>query len=391
MKNRNILYISFDGLLDPLGQSQIVPYVDHISKFGNLTLISLEKYFRVRSLKKINKSFDWVYFYFTKKYKLISKFYDFTKILIYSIYICKKKNIDIVHCRGHLPAIIAFVLKKIYGIKFIFDFRGFWIDERVDNGSINKNLFLDNFLYKILKKLEKILLNNSDAFIFLTQFAANEIKKRVKKKLLFKIIPCATDYNFFKEENRKKNEFSKKKYLCYLGSLGGVYLLDEMLNFYYYLNKFDNRYRFLFITNNPEILKKNFFYCNNKLFKKNIVIRNLHRKQIPNFLQSCDYAISFIRPTWARKSSFPTKIAEFLSMNLPIIYNYGLNGVDNFFNKNKLGKGIKLKKKYSNRDVRDILKNLKNLKTNNKLRSISRNLLSLEVANKSYSQIYEKI
>ena len=116
-----ILYISFDGLLDPLGQSQIVPYVNHISKFGNLTLISLEKYFRVRSLKKINKSFDWVYFYFTKKYKLISKFYDFIKILIYSIYICKKKNIDIVHCRGHLPAIIAFVLKKIYGIKFIFD------------------------------------------------------------------------------------------------------------------------------------------------------------------------------------------------------------------------------------------------------------------------------
>ena len=38
MKNRNILYISFDGLLDPLGQSQIVPYVNHISKFGNLTL-----------------------------------------------------------------------------------------------------------------------------------------------------------------------------------------------------------------------------------------------------------------------------------------------------------------------------------------------------------------
>ena len=120
MKNRNILYISFDGLLDPLGQSQIVPYVNHISKFGNLTLISLEKYFRVRSLKKINKSFDWVYFYFTKKYKLISKFYDFIKILIYSIYICKKKNIDIVHCRGHLPAIIAFVLKKNLWNKIYF-------------------------------------------------------------------------------------------------------------------------------------------------------------------------------------------------------------------------------------------------------------------------------
>lgn len=118
-----------------------------------------------------------------------------------------------------------------------------------------------------------------------------------------------------------------------MGSLGGVYLLEEMLNFYYYLNKFDNRYKFLFITNNIKIIKENNIYRNDKFLRRNLIIKNLSRKQIPKYLQSCQYAISFIRPTWARKSSFPTKISEYLSMNLPIIYNYGLKGVDDFFKK----------------------------------------------------------
>lgn len=392
MKNRNILYISFDGLLDPLGQSQIIPYITHISKLGNLIVVSLEKNFRINSSKDLETTFDWTYFYFTKKYKLISKFYDFIKILIFSIYICKKKNINIVHCRGHLPAIIGLVLKKIYNIKFIFDFRGFWIDERVDNGSINKNLFLGKVLFNILKKIEKILLNKSDAFIFLTAFAANEVKKEIKKKIFFQIIPCATDYNIFKKKKLKNNYLPRKnKYLCYLGSLGGVYLLEEMLNFYYYLNKFDNRYKFLFITNNIKIIKENNIYRNDKFLRRNLIIKNLSRKQIPKYLQSCQYAISFIRPTWARKSSFPTKISEYLSMNLPIIYNYGLKGVDDFFKKKKLGKGIKIKKTYTDGDIKKILKNLKIYKNNNKLRSISEKLLSMEIANKNYSKIYEKI
>lgn len=176
-----------------------------------------------------------------------------------------------------------------------------------------------------------------------------------------------------------------------MGSLGGVYLLEEMLNFYYYLNKFDNRYKFLFITNNIKIIKENNIYRNDKFLRRNLIIKNLSRKQIPKYLQSCQYAISFIRPTWARKSSFPTKISEYLSMNLPIIYNYGLKGVDDFFKKKKLGKGIKIKKTYTDGDIKKILKNLKIYKNNNKLRSISEKLLSMEIANKNYSKIYEKI
>ena len=39
-----VLYISYDGMTDPLGQSQVIPYIEGLSKLGyQFTLISFEK------------------------------------------------------------------------------------------------------------------------------------------------------------------------------------------------------------------------------------------------------------------------------------------------------------------------------------------------------------
>ena len=41
---KNILYLSYDGLTDPLGQSQILPYLAGLSEAGyTITIISFEK------------------------------------------------------------------------------------------------------------------------------------------------------------------------------------------------------------------------------------------------------------------------------------------------------------------------------------------------------------
>ena len=44
LKKNNInLYITFDGLSDPLGESQIFPYLDAFKTNNELYLVSLEK------------------------------------------------------------------------------------------------------------------------------------------------------------------------------------------------------------------------------------------------------------------------------------------------------------------------------------------------------------
>ena len=48
MKKNIIIYITFDGLSDPLGKSQILPYLERIKFNYNLKIFSLEK----KNLKK---------------------------------------------------------------------------------------------------------------------------------------------------------------------------------------------------------------------------------------------------------------------------------------------------------------------------------------------------
>ena len=39
----SILYISYDGILEPLGQSQVLSYLERLSKDRDIYLISFEK------------------------------------------------------------------------------------------------------------------------------------------------------------------------------------------------------------------------------------------------------------------------------------------------------------------------------------------------------------
>ena len=42
--NKKVLYITYDGLTDPLGQSQILPYLKGLAKHGyQFTILSFEK------------------------------------------------------------------------------------------------------------------------------------------------------------------------------------------------------------------------------------------------------------------------------------------------------------------------------------------------------------
>jgi len=63
---KQVLYLSYDGMTDPLGQSQVLPYIIGLSKNNyQFTLVSCEKKERYFEYKKIiqkictENSIDW--------------------------------------------------------------------------------------------------------------------------------------------------------------------------------------------------------------------------------------------------------------------------------------------------------------------------------------------
>ena len=57
----------------------------------------------------------------------------------------REHSFKLVHCRSYISALVGLKLQKKFGLKFIFDIRGFWADERVDGGIWN----LNNPIFKI--------------------------------------------------------------------------------------------------------------------------------------------------------------------------------------------------------------------------------------------------
>ena len=154
---KNILYISQDGLLDPLGQSQIYPYIEGLSKnyfFFICTSENLENSNKINLFKnKINKNIDWRFNVIKKKSGKINRIFEILLLYFLAIKILFKKKISIIHCRSYLPMPICVLVKLFTNIKIIFDTRGSWFDERVDGGML-KEKGIDKLIFKILKRLE---------------------------------------------------------------------------------------------------------------------------------------------------------------------------------------------------------------------------------------------
>ena len=407
--NKNCLFISYDGLSDPLGQSQILPYILSLSKNSKkIHIISFEKKNRLRKYQKIienkfkNTSIKWHRYSFTSKFGKLGKLYDLLKIILMTIYVILRFKIKIIHGRGLIPSFIGLIFKKLFffqKINLLFDCRGLWADERIDNGILKIDKFIDKMIYKILKIIERFCLLNSNHIVFLTQKVKTELENLYKVEFINStIIPCCVDFNKF--DFRKKDYFKKifkanynipenSIVFNYNGSLTGVYLLEEMLSFFYKIkDKIPNAY---FVITSPDINPASkIIDLKYKNLKKSIIISEVSHSEIPNYLSISDFSIAFIKETYARCAMSPTKLAESLALGVPVIYNDNIGDVTSIIS--KLNAGIVIDYNNSS-EIQSFINNYKkicNFRGEN-LVHMSKKLFDISIANKKYLDIYKKL
>lgn len=349
---QKILYISYDGMTDPLGPSQVIPYVEGLAAAGyDMTILSCEKkdkYFeKSDAVKKqlSSSNIKWQTFFFTSKPPVLSKIYDLANMKRMAILLHKKNKYDMTHCRSYVSAEAGLLLKKKYGVKFLFDIRGFWVDERVEGGMWNlKNPFY-RYAFNKYKKKEAEFIAGCDGLVSLTENGKKEMLRweSYHHQPLY-VIPCSADFNLFSltSEAQKKTARQKlgisddKLVMSYLGSVGTWYLMDEMFDFFSALKKKYSNAVFLWVTNS------NFDVIKNRAIEKNIspddlVLTHASRKEVPELIKACNFSISFIKACYSKKSSSPTKQGELLAMGIPVICNSGVGDVKEIIENTKGG------------------------------------------------------
>ena len=325
-------------MTDPLGQSQVLPYLKHLSRHGySFTILSFEKRFRLEKEGKLideitkEAGIDWVPLTFTSRPPVLSKIYDRYRMWQKVLQLHQEKNFDLVHCRSYVAAEMGLRLKKKFGVKMLFDMRGFWADEKIDNGQWDMGKAFYRRLYQHYKQKEKLFLLESDAIVSLTEAAKKYLKnQRGYEHLSIEVIPCCADLNHF-DYNKVSEEQIKQlrsslnipagaKVITYLGSIGGWYMTKEMFRFFKQLQEKYPHYVMLILTkDNAEQVKKE--AAAEGISPEKIFVTYSGRDQLPAFIALSNFSIFFIRNTFSKIASSPTKHAELMGMGIPVICN----------------------------------------------------------------------
>ncbi len=370
---KKVLYITYDGLTDPLGQSQILPYIIGLSSDYDFTILSCEKKARLEShqstIDEICKRHHlaWKYTFFRRKPPVLAKLLDLYELKQKAIALYKENRFELIHCRSYISIEIGLLLKKKFGVKVLFDMRGFWVDERVDGGLWNLKNPVFKFAYNRYKIKEASFISNADHIISLTEVGKRELASWscYNPATPITVIPCMVDFSVFnyktnlsKEEAKEMLGFSRNDFVVsYLGSLGTWYLLNEMLDFFKAVKENYKEAKFLFIT--PDEASSILPVAQAKgLHVEDFKIVFAQRAEVAGKIKASDVSLVFIKRCYSKLASSPTKLGELMAMGIPVICNEGIGDVDTIVQN---AKGGLLLKDFSSQSIQPVVAKLPSL------------------------------
>jgi glycosyltransferase involved in cell wall biosynthesis len=351
LEDKRVLYISYNGMLDPLGQSQVIPYLKELSKAGvRFTLLSFEReraYTEkgVAECRELHRELaehqiEWHRLRYHKRPSLPATMFDVAQGIRLGRRLVKQNRIELVHARSHVPARMALALKRRFGLKFIFDVRGLLADEYVDAGHWQK----DSIYYSITKASERKALAAADGVVTLTEAIWPFIEKSDGlrgRQVVHEVVPCCADLNLFtfnpheRQRLRKEMGVEDRFVIVYSGSIDGWYLTEEMADFFVTLRQNEPRAHLLWLTNGRHARIRELMQARG-MTTLDYTVHSAATRDVPSYLSASDAGLAFIKPCFSKLASSPTKFAEYLACGLPIVINRGVGDSDSLAQEHKI-------------------------------------------------------
>ncbi|KZX51242.1 hypothetical protein A3709_10450 [Halioglobus sp. HI00S01] len=394
----SVLYISYTGILDPLGESQVLQYVIGLSKKHKMVLLTFEKPEALKDEQQLSElkrtcsdaGVEWHYHHYHRRPNLPATFYDLLVGIFTGTQLARRHEIDIVHCRSYLAGLMGLAVKRLTGTCHIFDMRGFWPDERVDGGVWTKA----SLRYRLFKRLERTLLLGTDYVVSLTRSGVTELTKfdyLEDRDLKVSVIPTCTNLQLFSPVEETRPSAGSGFVMGYVGSAGSWYMFDQVAKAVKQLFDQLPESRFLVLNKggHTEILRH--------LESEDVDISRVELKSVPyqevsQHIACMTAGISFIKPAWSKRASSPTRLGEFLACGKPLLANAGVGDVESDLLSS--GTGVVIKG-FSDEELSAALASIIELVSDPELgvrcRETAERQFSLQAGVEEYSSIYLRL
>lgn len=395
MQREHVLYITRNGLLEPLGQSQVFSYLKGLSQKYAVSLITFEKpedaavvaaFQRVEGECR-DHGIRWMPQRFHYRPKLIAPAWSMIVFLFLCLREVKQGKVSIIHARSYIPAAVALVVYKLTGTPFIFDMRALWPEELITAGRLKRG----GLIHRILVRIERACLMHAAAVVSLTDAAVAYLKKTYPEELQFQriaVIPTCADLERFVPADQAADE---KVYSCVGTVLSGWFLIDWLAAFFHVVATHDPDARFEIITrDDPDVVRQKL--SGDSAFQNRIKVFGLPSDQVHAAVQQHYASTMFFTSGVSKLGSSPTRMAEILGCGLPVVANDGVGDVAAIVQRYQVGVVVEgnsqteMETAYSS-----LVELIKDPELPLRCRKAAEEVFSLESGTRAYDQLYQDI
>ena len=323
--------------MDPLGQSQVVPYVKGLASLGYpMKLVSFEKPGGLRDAKRVNSvrqdleeaGVEWSPLRYHRRWSLASTSYDVLQGIRVGLRIHRASDVKLIHARSYVAGLMAREIAARTSAPWIFDMRGFWVDERIGAG-----LWTDGSpVVRLARSLERSLLAGADALVHLTEQGARLAPELAPGVTLPRasVIPTCVDLGRFvpvddPEALRDRLGVASGPVIIYIGSLSTWYLAELTLRVG---GEFVRRTGGSFVVLTQEVE-----YVRDLAERLDVhpLVESVEYGRVPDWIAMADVGLALVRPDHAKRASAPTKVGEYLACGLAVAATAGVGDLNDHF------------------------------------------------------------
>jgi len=394
------LYLCYFGLREPLVQSQVLPYLRQLSKSGvDVSLLTFEadkkRKWSAAEIEEWRRKLEvdgikWYLLPYHKRPSLPATAYDIIAGAWTAARLARRLKIDVLHARTHVPMAMGLLAQKLTGCKLVFDIRGLVAEEYADAGVWTE----DSLPYRIMKRLERFSVRKADQVIVLTKRMRDWlVEQQLAEAGKIEVIPCCVDFSLFDERQITNGTKPAERFeVIYAGSVTGLYMLEEMAQFFLVLREKQQNAFFRILTKSaPDETGATLQRLG--LQDSDFWVGSVAPHEVSTYLRGARLGLSFRKPTFSQIAASPTKIPEYLAAGIPVVCNALTGDMDMLLE--EFGVGV-IVRDFTQEVYRSVAEAAISLANDERLpvrcRQVARQNFDLEtVGGAAYKRVYEKL
>ena len=397
MKKNSTLYLSRNGLLEPLGQSQVFAYLRGLSRDYNITLITYEKDEDWADKARLQKArtdckdlgIRWLPQHFRRWPKIVAPAFSMIRMVWLVRREVRRRGIRLIHARSNIPAATALAVSWMTGVPFLFDLRSLFPEELITARRMRRG----SFLHRAIIWAERVCLAKSAAVISQTHAAVNHLKSlyptELKDQRLVMIPTCADLDRFTPPLDRPSGP---TVHGCIGTILSGWFRTDWLAAWLSAVAQDDTDARFEIVTRDDADRVRVALDPMNK-FGDRLTIGPRPSEEMPAAVRGHDLTVMFYAGGEVSElGRSPTRMAEVLGCGLPVVANEGVGDVADIIRRYNVGVVVK---DGSQAAMMAALDELKALRSDpdlpSRCRKAAEEVFSLQAGTEAYRKLYAKI